>query len=188
MHSEKTPNETEADEDRLVQQAIDGDSQAFGRLYDMYIDRVYRHIFYRIGNTSDTEDLTQQVFIKAWQAISRFKKMSSPFLAWLMTISNHLVIDFYRAHKETVLLEEDFIVDKSSPGPECAVETSWAKAEVHKAIRQLPPEQQQVVMLRYIEGFSGRDTAAAMDKSEEAIRVMLYRALKRLRRIMENQI
>ena len=69
------------DEAMLVQKAIGHDANAFGRLYDMHVDRVYRHIYYRGGNEADAEDLTQQVFLNAWQAIGRYKKMASPFIA-----------------------------------------------------------------------------------------------------------
>ena len=179
---------TEAEETELIEKAIRGDGQAFGRLYDMHVDRVYRHIFYRIGNTADTEDLTQQVFIKAWQAVGRFKKMTSPFLAWLMTISNHLVIDFYRARKDKVPLGDDALMDCALPGPEQLLDDSVTKSELTHAIRQLSPEQQRVVMLRYVEGFSGRETAAAMHKSEEAVRVMLFRAIRRLKNTLERKI
>jgi len=89
-----------SDEAMLVQRAIGHDAEAFGRLYDMYVDRVYRHIYYRVSNEADSEDLTQQVFLKAWQAIDRYKKTASPFIAWLMTVSHNLVVDFYRAKKD----------------------------------------------------------------------------------------
>jgi RNA polymerase sigma-70 factor, ECF subfamily len=185
VHSEKSFQSIEPNEAELIEKAVKGDSQAFGRLYDMHVDRVYRHIFYRVGNTADTEDLTQQVFIKAWQAVGRFKKMSSPFLAWLMTISNNTVIDFYRGRKNNVLLEEDFLSDCVTPGPEQMLEASVTREELDQAIRRLPPEQQQVVLMRYVEDFSGRETAAAMGKSEEAVRIMLFRAIKRLKRTLE---
>ena len=187
MYPEKLPEPTETNEEELIEKAVNGDSQAFGKLYVMHVDRVYRHIFYRVGNTADTEDLTQQVFIKACQAVARFKKMSSPFVAWLMTISNHAVIDFYRARKDKVPLEEDVLTDCANPGPEQLLEASVTKAELQNAIRQLTPEQQQVVMLRYVEGFSGRETAAAMGKSEEAVRIMLFRAVKNLKRTLKAQ-
>ena len=98
MQGEKNTN-TSSDIDLLVERAIDGDANAFGRLYDMHVDRIYRHVYYRVGNVADAEDLTQQVFIKAWQAIHRYKKTASPFLAWLIKISHNLVIDFYRSKK-----------------------------------------------------------------------------------------
>ena len=78
-----------SDEAMLVQRAAAHDAEAFGRLYDMYVDRVYRHIYYRVGNESDAEDLTQHVFLKAWQAIDKYKRTTSPFIAWLMTIANN---------------------------------------------------------------------------------------------------
>jgi len=74
-----------SEEAMLVQKAIGHDAEAFGRLYDMHVDRVYRNIYYRVGNEADAEDLTQQVFLKAWQAIGKYKKMASPFVAWIMS-------------------------------------------------------------------------------------------------------
>ena len=96
MQEERRPETRAQDDTLLVRRAISRDPEAFGRLYDMYVDRVYRHVYYRVGNVADAEDLTQQVFLKAWQAIDRYKKTASPFLAWLMTISHNLVVDFYR--------------------------------------------------------------------------------------------
>jgi DNA-directed RNA polymerase specialized sigma24 family protein len=106
-----------SDEAMLVQKAIGHDAEAFGRLYDMHVDRVYRNIYYRVGNEADAEDLTQQVFFKAWQAIDRYKKMASPFIAWLMTISHNLVVDFYRTRKDKAYLEAEVLADDSTPNP-----------------------------------------------------------------------
>jgi RNA polymerase sigma factor (sigma-70 family) len=114
-----------ASEDRvewLVERAAGGDAAAFGELYDIHIDLIYRHIYYRVGNTGDAEDLTQQVFINAWKAIGRFRKKSSPFAAWLMTISRNLLIDFYRARKDKVSLDDDYDKVSDEPGPEQAAE------------------------------------------------------------------
>ncbi len=109
----------------LVQRAIGHDPEAFGRLYDMHVDRVYRHIYYRVGNVTDAEDLTQQVFLKAWQAIDRYKKMSSPFIAWLMTISHNTVVDFYRTRKNEICRETEVVAKDSASGPERAAEASF---------------------------------------------------------------
>jgi RNA polymerase sigma-70 factor, ECF subfamily len=176
-----------ADENEFVRKATNGDSHAFGRLYDMHVARVYRHIYYRVGNTADAEDLTQKVFLKAWQAIGRFKKTASPFLAWLFTISNNLVIDYYRSQKSNVPLERGLPYESSDPGPEEAAETNLVKQELNRAILRLSPDQQKVVMLRFVEGFSSRETASALGKSEVAVRGILFRALKQLRVILEKQ-
>lgn len=178
-------NEVASDVDLLIAKAVDGDADAFGRLYDMHVDRVYRHIYYRVGNVADAEDLTQRVFLKAWQAIRRYKKTSSPFLAWLMTISRNLVVDFYRSKKESVYLDFELPADETYSSPECSAEAHFEQQRLRRAILELPGDQQQVILMRFIEGFSYPEIASSLGKSEGAIRVILHRALVRLRKILE---
>ena len=176
-----------SDEARLVQRAIGHDAEAFGRLYDMHVDRIYRHIYYRVGNEADAEDLTQQVFLKAWQAIGRYKKMASPFIAWLMTISHNLVVDFYRTRKDRVYLEAEILADDSAPSPERAAEASFKQQRLRRAILQLGGDEQQVIMLRFIEGFEFAEIASLLKKKEGNIRVILHRALVKLRNILDKE-
>lgn len=171
----------------LVQKAVSRDPDAFGKLYDMYVDRVYRHVYYRVGNVADAEDLTQQVFLKAWQAIDRYKKTASPFLAWLMTISHNLVIDFYRTKKEKTYLEVDITADDSALSPEQVAEARFKQQQLRKAIFRLRGNEQQVVLLRFVEGFEFKEIASLLGKSEGAIRVILHRALVKLRHILERE-
>lgn len=174
-----------SDIDLLLESAIDGDADAFGRLYDMHVDRVYRHVYYRVGNLADAEDLTQQVFLRAWQAIHRYKKTAIPFLAWLIKISHNLVVDFYRSNKAITYLDLDFVPGKPSSNPEYMAEARFEQQQIRKAILGLPCDQQQVVLMRFIEGFSYSEIAASISKSEGAVRVILHRALVRLREILE---
>ena len=176
-----------SDEAMLVQRAIGHDAEAFGRLYDMHIDRVYRHIYYRVGNEAYAEDLTQQVFLKAWQAIDRYKKMASPFVAWLMTISHNLVVDFYRTRKDRAYLEAEILADDSSLSPERAAEASFEQQRLRRAILQLGGDEQRVVILRFIEGFEFGEIASLLKKKEGNIRVILHRALVKLRNILEKE-
>jgi RNA polymerase sigma-70 factor (ECF subfamily) len=178
---------TASDEAILVQKAIDNDAEAFGRLYDMHVDRIYRNIYYRVGNEADSEDLTQQVFLKAWQAIGKYKKMASPFIAWLMTIGHNLVIDFYRSRKDRAYLEAEILADDSMPSPERAAEASMEQQHLRRAILQLGGDEQQVVILRLIEGFEFAEIASLMKKKEGNIRVILHRALVKLRNILEEE-
>jgi len=178
---------TTSDEAILVQKAISHDAEAFGRLYDMHVDRVYRNIYYRVDNEADAEDLTQQVFLKAWQAIGKYKKMASPFVAWLMTISHNLVIDFYRTRKDRAYLESEVLADNSTRGPERAAENSIEQQRLRRAILQLGGDEQQVVMLRFIEGFEFAEIASLLKKKEGNIRVILHRALVKLRSILEKE-
>ena len=183
MHQDATHEQL--DVDVLVQKAKAGDAEAFGRLYDMHVERVYRHIYYRIGSVADTEDLTQQVFLKAWQAIPRYKKTGSPFIAWLMTISHNLVVDFYRAKKDKVRLPDGVVAEDPESSPEVMAQAHFDQERLRMAIAQLRGDQQRVVLMRFIEGFSFAETADSLGKSEGATRVILHRALKKLRDILE---
>ena len=177
--------DTSSDIEKLVDRAIDGDGDAFGRLYDMHVDRVYRHIYYRVSNTADTEDLTQQVFIKAWQAMGRYKKTASPFLAWLIKISHNLVIDFYRSRKSEAYIDFDIVATKPETNPAHLAEVQFTQQEIRQAINKLHGDQQQVILMRFIEDFSYAEIAAALGKSEGAIRVILHRGLAKLKTILD---
>ena len=177
--------DTSSDIDELIDKAIVGDGDAFGRLYDMHVDRVYRHIYYRVSNTADTEDLTQQVFIKAWQAIGRYKKTASPFLAWLIKISHNLVIDFYRSKKSEAYIDFDMVAAEPDTDPEHIAEANFNQQQMRQAINKLHGGQQQVILMRFIEDFSYAEIAVALGKSEGAIRVILHRGLAKLKTILE---
>jgi RNA polymerase sigma-70 factor (ECF subfamily) len=176
------------DIDQLVKKAVDGNADAFVELYDIHVDRIYRHIYYRVGNTNDAEDLTQQVFIKAWQAIRRYRKKSVPFVAWLMTISRNLMIDFYRAHKEKVSLNDESRTISHETRPEHLAEVESEYQQLIENISRLPEEQRRVIIMRFIDGSSYEEIAANMNKSKGAIRVILHRGLKKMRALMEEGI
>jgi RNA polymerase sigma factor (sigma-70 family) len=176
-----------SDEAVLVQRASGHDAEAFGRLYDMHVDRVYRHIYYRVGNEADAEDLTQQVFLKAWQAIHRYKKTASPFAAWLMTISHNLIVDSYRTRKDKVHVEAEVLANDPASSPERLTEASFEQQRLRRAILQLGSDEQQVVILRFIEGFEFAEIASHLKKKEGNVRVILHRALVKLRNILEKE-
>lgn len=180
--------DTEIDENLLIRQAINGDAEAFGKLYFRHVERVYRHIFYWVHNVDDAKDLTQQVFVKAWKAIGKYKITASPFSAWLITISHNFVIDFHRTRKhKQVFIESDTIADESPSviSLEEMAEAQFLQKTLRDAILNLPNEQQQVIQLRFIENFKHAEIAALLGKSEGAVRVIQYRALMKLRKILE---
>ena len=153
----------------------------------MHVDRVYRHVYYRVGNEHDAEDLTQQVFLRAWEAIHRYKKTASPFIAWLMTISHNLVVDFYRTKRDRSYLEAEVLADGPASRPEGAAEASFEQQRLRRAILQLGGDEQQVVILRFIEGFEFAEIASVLKKREGNVRVILHRALVKLRSILEKE-
>jgi RNA polymerase sigma-70 factor (ECF subfamily) len=181
----ETPSTEEVN--RLVEKAIRGDAEAFGSIYDVFIDRIYQYVYYRVRNKDDAEDITQQVFVKAWKAIKRYKITSKPFIAWLLRISQNLIKDFYRTRKITSYIDPEFEMPGNEISPEKQAELQYDQKELRRIISGLPEEQQQVIMMKFIEGFSYPEIAASLQKSEGAVRVIQHRALKKMRTRMEEE-
>ncbi len=175
------------EEQRLVQKAKSGDADAFAMLYDAYVDRIYRYIYFRVSDDVVTEDLTSQVFLKAWESLDRYTAGSSPYLAWLYTIARNLVIDYYRTKKATVNLDEVSQSHASDPAPDDDVQHRLDVQAIRDAMQTLTDEQQQVLTLRFIAGMSTEDIAKLMDKREGAIRALQMRALQALTKYMSEK-
>ena len=172
-------------EDSLIRQAIQGDRLAFTCLYDIHVDRIYRHVYYRLSNRDDAEDITQEVFIRAWKAIKRYRQTGVPFIAWLISIAHNLIVDYYRARKKSVLqLDMDVLSRDDEPSIEATLERKLKQEHIRNAISGLKDERQKVILMRFIDGLSYTEIARALNKSEGAIRVTLYRALNDLRRML----
>lgn len=174
-----------SNEDELIRRAVRGDAEAFGELYTFHLDRIYRYIFYKVGNAMEAEDLTEQVFLKAWQAIEGYRHERYPFSSWLYRIAHNLVIDYYRTRKDVEPLDSvSFTLANEALSPE---EILIKKAEVvrlREAIARLPEAQQRLLLLRFIGGLSHAQVAQIIGKSEGAVRVMQHRALATLRDIL----
>jgi RNA polymerase sigma-70 factor (ECF subfamily) len=176
-------------EDHLVQQAIQRDRTAFTALYDRHVDQVYRHVYYKVSNQADAEDITQEAFVKAWKAIHKYKRTEAPFVAWLITIARNLIADHYKRRPNLVNLDE--LVEQAPPqplsDPERLAEVSFNRDVVKQAVLKLEGDKQKVIMMRFIDGFSYEEIALALNKSEGAIRVIQYRALNELRRWVKRE-
>ena len=176
------------DERRLVQKAKAGDPEAFAQLYDAYVDSIYRYIYFRVSDDVLTEDLTSQVFLKAWEYLDRYQAGSSPYIAWLYTIARNLVIDHYRTKRDTVNLDDIVHIRAHEPSPDDEVQSRFEIQEMRAAIQYLTDEQQQVLILRFIAGLSTERVAEIMEKRESAIRALQMRALQSLsKHMMENE-
>lgn len=172
-------------EDLLVRQAVQGDRLAFTSLYDSHVDQIYKHVYYRLSNRADAEDITQEVFIRAWKAIRKYRQTGAPFVAWLISIAHNLIVDYYRARKKPVLsLDMDALSNTAEPNIEAIIERSLKQEHIRNAIAKLKGERQKVVLMRFIDGFSYAEIAKALNKREGAVRVTLYRALNDLRRML----
>jgi RNA polymerase sigma-70 factor (ECF subfamily) len=175
-------------EARLLDAAIAGDDAAFAGLYDLHLTRVYRHVYYRVGNRADAEDLTQQVFLQAWRAIGRFQRTGAPFVAWLLTIAHNLIVSFYRQAKDRSALDLDPVALERWSNPEHEVLAEYDRLAVRSAVLQLRPEQQHVVTMRFLENFEYATIARVLGKSEGNVRVIQHRALNELRRLLRGEV
>ncbi len=175
------------DEKELVLKAQKGDNAAFGALYDRHLPAIYRFILLKVGgHKGEAEDLTAEVFLSAWQGIGRFEFKGYPFSSWLYRIARNAVIDHYRTAKKNVSLEavpEEVFADR--PETDERVDIGFAIARVQTHLAKLEPAYQDVLIMKFVEDMSNHEIAAALQKSEGAVRVIQHRALKQLKRSLE---
>jgi RNA polymerase sigma-70 factor (ECF subfamily) len=159
------------------------DAEAFGRLYDCNVRQVYKYIYYKVGTAAQAEDLTAQVFMKAWEAIDRYEWTQRPFSAWLFRIAHNLVVDHFRTQRDTLSIEGlPFEIDARGDSLDTLAQRKLTAAELKKAIGRLTDSQQQVIVLKFLEGYSTEETAHIMRKDPGAVRALQHRALSALQR------
>lgn len=175
-------------ETSLVARAIQRDPEAFGVLYHLYFEKIYRYACLRLHNPSDAEDVTAAVFLSAWRGIDRFSpKHETSFAGWLFRLAHNTVVDCYRRLRETVSLDKPEILHADRfafPSPEIELEWQLTLAELHGALQLLTEEQREVVVLRFVEGLSAREVGDIMGKQEGTVRGMQFRAIEALRRAL----
>jgi RNA polymerase sigma-70 factor (ECF subfamily) len=172
-------------EAELVQRASKRDPASFAELYSAYLDRIYKYIYYKVGNAQDAEDLCEQVFMKAWEAVERFTWHGHPFSSWLYKLAHNLVVDYYRTRRDTTPLNSIVSTPSEPADPHNPFHRTLDAAELASAITRLTSEQRQVICLKFIEGYENAEIAAMMGKKESAIRALQYRALHGLLDILQ---
>ncbi len=174
-------------EGELVRRACNGDSEAFGSLYERSLDRVYRYIYFRVTDDATAEDLTSKVFLKAWENLPRYKAGKAPFIAWLYTIARNTVIDYYRTKRQTSALDEIASLPGNDPLPDERYEAVFAAQSLRQSLQQLTELQREVVTMKLIDGLDTEEIAARLRKSSGAIRALQMRALQALGRILAGE-
>src|SRR5512143_928720 len=159
----------------LVLLAKGGDAEAFGHLYETYLDRIYRYIYFRVTDEQTAEDLISQVFTKAWENLDRYQPSGRPFIAWLYTIAHNTVIDHYRTRKDTVAIENTISLSSDAPSPHEQVELHFEAENLRAALRTLTPEQQQVVVLKFIASMTTDEVSIQLHQSACAVRALQMR-------------
>lgn len=169
----------------LVDRAAKGDAEAFGNLYDLLIDDVYRYFYYHLGSPHDAEDLASRTFIRAWRAIGSFKWRGKPFESWLFTLARNQLMDFYR-ERRAPLAQLDERRPDPSPGPEGHVIVLAEADATRAALAKLTEEQRQVLVLKFYMERDNHEIARIMGKKEGTVRALQMRALQAMRRHLAN--
>src|SRR5436309_1648171 len=172
----------------VIERARNGDRAAFAELYDTHVDSVYRYLLYRVREPSDAEDLCSEVFTRAFANIHRYRWQGKSFLAWLYTIARNAVTDRRRRERPTVEIDNAFGLAEDGPTAHERAVHGEAVDLLRGAVRHLTSEQQEVIVLRFVENMSSRQVAQVLGKNEGAIRALQFRALGRLRKLLTSEV
>jgi RNA polymerase sigma-70 factor (ECF subfamily) len=159
------------------------DVEAFGVLYERYVRQIYNYIYYRTGNTQDAEDLTARVFQRAGQHLPRYVDRGLPFSAWLYRIAHNVVANWHRdeSRRKALPLNGAALSDLQAEAPEETLEDHHRRELLLRAIRRLPGERQQLIILKFVEQMSNAEIGAVMNRSEGAVKSLYHRTLVALR-------
>jgi RNA polymerase sigma-70 factor (ECF subfamily) len=173
----------------LVTLAQQGDGEAFGQIYDRYVDSVYRYLYYRVGSHPLAEDLTSETFVRALRRIDTFHWQGKDIGAWFVTIARNLVTDHFKSSRFRLEVSTGDILDADRAdadgrGTEDTVLERLRNSQLLEAVRALKPEQQECIVLRFVQGLSVAETAEVMRRTEGAIKQLQLRAVRALAKLV----
>ena len=173
----------ESSEELVLEKAIQGDSEAFGWLYERYVTRIYNYIYYRVGNVNDAEDLTERVFMRALHHIENYSQRGLPFSAWLYRIAHNLVANWHRdnSRRKEIPLDDRMFLFFRGDHPETELLRSEELERLIRAIRKLPPERQQLLILKFVEHLSNAEIGQIIGRTEGAVKSLYHRTLLAMR-------
>lgn len=166
----------------LVELAKD-DKDAFGELYERYVKKIYSYLYYRTGNQHDAEDLTARVFYRAMSHIETYTERGVPFQAWLYRIAHNLVANWHRdrGRRKVIPLDEFIVSGLRSDAPDKVAEDQEERDLLLNAVRRLPEERQQLLVLKFVDQLSNAEIGDIMERTEGAIKSLYHRTLIALR-------
>ena len=178
---------TEIGDELTLNRAIQGDHEAFGTLYEQYVERIFNYVYYRTGNLHDAEDLTAKVFYRAMRRISQYQERGLPVSAWLYRIAHNLVANWHRdrGRRPEISLDEGFAAIPKSEHPEITLLHLEEQDHLLQIIRNLPAERQQLIILKFVEHLSNAEIGQIMGRTEGAVKSLYHRTLLTLRVDME---
>lgn len=172
------------DDEQIIIKVKNGDVEAFGMLYDQYAEMIFRYIYSHLDNRLDAEDLTEEIFLRAWKALPKYDERGLPFSAFLFRVARNSLIDYYR-QKKIVHSIDDIEIESHAPGLEDLIETQMANKDLRETLGELREDYRSVLVLRFLSGLSPEETAQTMQRSIGAVRVLQHRALSALKALLE---
>jgi RNA polymerase sigma-70 factor, ECF subfamily len=161
------------------------DREAFGEIYERYVDKIYKYTYYRVGSQHDAEDLTSRVFFRALAHVENYEERGVPFQAWLYRIAHNLVANHHRDKgRRKIIPLDEYVVNgifSGVEGPEHAAEEREDREQLLAAIRRLPEERQQLLILKFVDRLSNAEIGAIMGRTEGAVKSLYHRTLLALR-------
>lgn len=181
LKSDKTLEPSELDEMTLVRFSQAGDQEMFALLYQTYVDRIYRYVYFRVADDNIAQDITSQIFLKVWEKLDTYQAGQSPFMAWIYRIARNTVIDYYRTKKFTISLENAQPIELSHDDEvDEKLDIQIQSQKLRAALRGLTKEQRQVLILKFVDGLSTTEIAKQLKKQTGAIRALQMRGLQGL--------
>ena len=189
MVEENAANEIKARDEVLLVEQAKCDPEAFGLLYERYVEKIYNYTYYRTGNHHEAEDLTAKTFQRAMKHIPNYEQRGVPFSAWLYRIAHNVVANWHRdrSRRKVIALDELVLYQQWRQSPEGLVEAGEETRELLKVVRRLPADRQQLLILKFVDGMSNEAIGQVMGRSEGAVKSLYHRTLLALRKEMAPQ-
>jgi RNA polymerase sigma-70 factor (ECF subfamily) len=175
-------DENGSDSDSVLIAQAKEDPEAFGLLYERYVDRIYRYVYYRTGNRKDAEDLTAKTFYL--KGLPRYEDRGAPFAAWLYRIAHNAVANWHRNRSRHPVVALDAIAPprEERPSPQRLIEAGEEQNFLLDAVRRLNPDRQELLILKFVEGMTNAEIGDVMGRTEGAIKSLYHRTLVALRK------
>jgi RNA polymerase sigma-70 factor, ECF subfamily len=179
------------EETTLIKKAVAGDKVAFGEIYLRYLDPIYRYTYFRVGTVEDAEDLTEAVFLKVWEALPDYRSIGLPLSSWIYRIAHNIVVDFHRKKVNNSISLDDRDewpdLNHSFQGTLSQVIANEDIQRLAQAISTLPEDQQQVILLRFLEGLTHKEIGRIIGKHDGACRMIQLRAIETLTYLLSDE-
>lgn len=180
----------DVDDAQLLKIAQEGEPEAFGELYERHAKAIFRFLYARLDNQLDAEDLTEEVFLRFWRSLPKYREQGIPLSAYLYRVANNALVDHYRRNKNSsrdMPIEDGVVADEHS-NPADLANKNLDRAEMRQALEQLREDYREVLVLRFLSELSPTETAKVMKRSVGAVRILQHRALSAMRGLLDGDL